>query len=568
MAVFWAARALASGEPTNQELFVDRAGSTGLDFVHFNGMTGEYYLVEVNGFGGALLDYDNDGDLDVFLLQGQLLGPGKTLAEAVFPPPGPPPLSDRLFRNDLEVQADGTILPSFTDVTEKSGIHAIGYGMGVATGDYDNNGWTDLYVTNFGSNQMLRNNGDGTFSDVTEETGTDDIRWSVPAAFFDFDSDGWLDLFVGNYVDFSFSRRQRCPSPSGAPDYCAPLSYQAVSDRLFRNRGDGGFEDVTRRSGIHGEYGNALGVVTADFNGDGRIDLYVANDMSLNQMWINLGDGTFRNDALIAGSAVNEEGRPEASMGVVAGDVDADGDEDLFMTHIDGETNTLYINDGTGLFRDVTDRWELGVASRTSTAFGTAWLDFDQDGWLDLIIANGAVSVLESQLRQGDPYPLKQINQLFHNLGNGRFEEVTDRAGAAFELAEVSRGLAMGDIDNDGDPDVVITNNSGPARLLINQWGAGGNWVGLRLVEPSGQGDVLGTRVAIHRHGQPTLWRRVQVDGSYASASDPRIVAGLGSSTSIDKIEVFWPGGQVDTWSGVPVGGYITLLRRHGKEQH
>ena len=264
IAAFWAARALAaSGEPVSQELFVDRAGPTGLDFVHFNGMTGEYYLAEVNGFGAAVLDYDNDGDLDVYLPQGQLLGLGKTLADAIFPPTEPLPLTDRLFRNDLLVQADGTTSPSFTDVTARSGIQAIGYGHGVATGDYDNDGWPDMYVTNFGSNQMLHNNGDGTFADMTKETGTDDIRWSVPAVFFDFDHDGWLDLFVGNYVEFSFSRRQRCPSPSGAPDYCAPLAYEPSPDRLFRNRGDGSFEDVTRRSGIHGEFGSALGVVTA-----------------------------------------------------------------------------------------------------------------------------------------------------------------------------------------------------------------------------------------------------------------------------------------------------------------
>jgi hypothetical protein len=551
----------------------------GIDFVHFNGMSGELYFVEMTGQGAALFDYDNDGDLDVYMLQGHMLG-GKPIEEATFPPEHPRPLVDRLYRNDLEVKPDGSRVLKFTDVTEESGLSAAGYGMGVAAGDYDNDGWTDLYVTNFGPNRLYRNGGDGTFTDVTEASGTGDDRWSVPAAFLDYDADGFLDLYEGNYVDYRIATDKTCTMAVGVPDYCGPRSYDPASDKLFHNRGAASqgqklprFEDVTTRVGIDREYGAALGATTADFDGDGRIDLYVANDGSPNQLWLNKvvdGEVRFENGALLGGCAVNEDGQPEASMGVVAGDFNGDGAEDLFMTHIDRETNTFYLNDGTGLFEDRSQESGLGMSSWQYTGFGTSLIDYDNDGWLDLYIANGAVLLIEEQMRAGEPYALRQKNLLFRNRGDARFEPVPEeRAGRVFELLEVSRGVAMGDVDNDGDSDLLVANNAGPARLLINQVGQDRPWLGLRLVgTPSGGDgpprDMLGAKVGLFREGERPLWRLVRTDGSYASSSDPRVLFGLGESPKVESVRVEWPGGRVEEWKDLPVGEYTTLREGSG----
>ena len=381
-------------------------------------MSGEHYFNEIMGGGAALFDFDNDGDLDLYLLQGRELGPDLTFA-----PPAGMPLTDRLYRNDLQPGGGATL--RFTDVTEASGIEAAGYGMGVATGDFDNDGWTDLYVTNFGSNQLLRNRGDGTFDDVTAASGADDPRWSVAATFFDFDRDGWLDLYVGNYVDYSLEGHTPCPLPSGVLTYCAPGAYPPATDSLFRNRGDGTFEDVSASSGIGAEAGSGLGAVAADFNGDRWIDLYVANDLMWNRLWINRGDGSFADNALLAGVAVNREGQPEAGMGVDAGDFDGDGDPDIVVSHLEQETNTLYVNGGAGLFRDQSASSQLGPPSLPFTAFGIGWIDYDNDSWLDVLVVNGAVIGMDALIRAGDPYPLRQTDQLFRNLGDGSFAEVT-----------------------------------------------------------------------------------------------------------------------------------------------
>ena len=540
--------------------FVEQARQIGLDFMHFNGMSGEYYFSETVGPGAALFDFDSDGDLDVYIVQGQMLGPGKQAGEATFPPNAPTPLSDRLFRNELS--ESGKL--RFTDVTEQARIDSTGYGMGVAAGDFDADGWIDLYVTNFGPNVLLRNNGDGTFSDITEISGTDDPRWSTSSAFVDYDGDARLDLFVANYVDFTFATHKPCFSENSARDYCDPRSYSPYPDRLFRNRGDGTFEDVTAVSQIARAYGAGLGVLATDLTGDGMVDIYVANDGHPNQFWVNQGNGTFRDEALFAGCAFNLDGRAEASMGIDSADFDHDGDEDIFLTHLTTETNTLYVNDGKGTFDDYTNQAALSVESRDYTGFGTAWVDYDNDGWKDLLIANGAVMTIQEQARRGDPFPLHQRNQLFRNLGDGRFEEVTSRAGAAFELSEVSRGAAFGDVDNDGDTDVLIVNNAGPARLLINQVGNRNEWIGLRMMDAEAQIDLLDTRVEIVRGDGKSLWDRVRVAASYCSSNDPRVLVGLGPDLGIQALRAHWPDGLVEQWNDVPTGRYTTLKRGSG----
>jgi hypothetical protein len=547
------------------EWFTEYAKNAGLDFVHVNGMSGKFYMSEILGPGVALFDYDNDGDLDVFVVQGRMLGSEKTAPDATFPPKDGLALKGRLFRNDLRVHPDGTRTLGFTDVTEQSRINANGYGMGVAAGDYNNDGWVDLYVTNFGRNQLWRNNGDGTFTDASKESGTDSAGWSVSAAFVDIDRDGWLDLYVGNYLRYSLEANTACVSPSGAKDYCTPRTYQPLPDRLFRNRGNGTFEDITTKARIGTEFGPALGIATADFNGDGWMDIYVANDSHENQLWLNQHNLTFVNTALLSGVALPVNGKAEASMGVDAGDFDNDGDEDLFMTELTGEGSNLYVNDGSGTFDDHSISSGLGPSTMSYTGFGTAWFDVDNDGWLDILSVNGTVQVIEALRQAHDPFPLHQRKLLFHNAGNGRFEDATGKGGGVLQLSEVSRGAAFGDVDNDGDTDVVIANNNGPMRLLVNNVGNRKHWIGLRLVGGGGPRDMLGARVEIVRKDGARLWRRARADGSYASANDPRVLIGMGDSNEAPRVRVWWPDGRGEEWTSVPVDRYTTLTEGSGK---
>ena len=527
-------------------IFDEVAADVGLNFRHHNGMTGKFYLPEIMGSGAALFDYDNDGDLDVFLVQGGALEPGSK----------PESHQGKLFRNDLEVGKNGKL--RFTDVTEKSRIRATGYGMGVAVGDINNDGWSDLYLTNLGSNQMYLNKGDGTFDDVTRSSATDDPRWSTAASFFDYDRDGWLDLLVVNYADFSTTNSPNCYAPTSARDYCTPRVFRAPGNRLFHNRRDGTFEDVTVSAGVDKEFGHGLGVVSADFNNDGWIDIYVANDGDPNQLWINQKNGTFKNEALLAGAAVNRDGKAEAGMGVDAGDFDGNGTDDIFVTHLMDETNTLFTNLGDAVFEDRTREAGLGMPGRRFTGFGTLFFDYDNDGFLDLLVVNGAVQLLPELIRKGDPFPLGQPNQLFRNTGQDRFVEIVEQAGSSFQLLEVSRGAAFGDIDNDGDTDVIVTNNNGPVRLLLNQLGNRNHWLGLRFVAKNGR-DLLGTQVDILVKKNQILRRRVRTDGSYLVANDPRVIVGLGSATNVESVRIRWPDGAVQELKALPVDRYTTI---------
>ncbi len=541
----------------SEGIFRDAAAETGLAFRHFIGATGELYLVEVMGSGVALLDYDGDGDLDVYFLQGTVLAPGKTVADSRFPAPSPHWPGNRLFRNDL---IPGGEL-RFTDVTEEAGVGGTGYGLGATAADYDNDGDVDLYVTAFGPNALYRNEGDGTFKNVAAEAGVRDEGFTTSAAFLDYDADGDLDLYVAYYNAFSIEGNKRCKAPSGERDYCGPTAYFPLPDRLYRNDGNGRFTDVSRAAGIAGESQAGLGVVAADLNLDGWIDLYVADDQTPNLLWMNGGDGTFEESGLISGSAYNENGEVEAGMGVSVADFDGDGDDDLFLTHLRDQTNTLYLNDGDAMFDDATSRYGLDSPSVAATGFGTRWFDYDNDGRLDLFAANG--SIMRNEKLRGDRFPYHEKNQLFHNEGE-RFRDVSGEAGAAMQLSEVSRGAAFGDIDNDGDIDIVVSNCNGPARLLLNEVGWRNPWLRVELEGVTVNRDALGARVALLRPGRAPVWRRVAVDGSYLSASEKRVHFGLGKAPAPEAVLVVWPDGSRERWPAGEIRRTLKLRQGEG----
>jgi hypothetical protein len=522
--------------------FREAAVETGLHFRHHPYPSGKFYMPEIMGAGVALLDYDNDGDLDAYLVQGMALAGGAAQDKS----------GNRLFRNELIESGKF----QFTDVTEGSGGGVVVYGMGVATGDFDGDGRVDLYVTAFGKNALLRNLGGGKFEDVTATAGVQDERWSTSAAFVDYDRDGDLDLFVLNYVDFTISGNKQCFAPSGEPDYCTPKAYRPVTAKLFRNEGSGKFKDVTAAAGVDRASGPGLGVTCADVNGDGWIDIYVANDTAANLLWVNRKDGTFEENGLISGAAYSEDGLAKAGMGVAAGDFDNDSDEDLFVVNLTREGATLFQNDGRGGFQDVSLRYQVRPLTFAYTGFGTDWFDFDNDGWLDLFISNGAVTLME-ELR-GSKWPFQQKNTLLGNEAGTKFVDVTERGGEALALKEVSRGAAFGDIDNDGDVDIVVSNNDGPARLLLNQAAGGRSWITVQLEGAGPNRMALGARVgAVLKNGR-TLWRRVHTDSSYLSASDPRVHFGLDRADGVEQISVEWPDGRRENFVG---GGARRLVR-------
>ncbi len=554
--VSWGARA-AVNSSAPAPIFRDIASEAGLHFSHFTGATGKFFMPEIMGAGAALVDYDNDGDLDVFLVQGTALEEGKA---PIFPPPSGWRPGNRLFRNLLA--ETGKV--RFVDVTEQAGVGHVGYGMGVAVGDYDNDGYQDLYVTNFGHNILYHNNGDGTFRDVTREANVDDAHWSTSAAWVDYDGDGWLDLYVDNYVDFSVNGNKLCYAPTGDLDYCTPIAYKAVPSRLFRNLGNGTFADVTESSGIASSYGPALGVLAADFNGDRRTDIYVTNDTAANQLWLNQGDGTFRDGALEAGLAYSMTGLPKAGMGVTAGDVENDGGMIVLVTNLSREGATLFRSAGNGFFDDVSAEYGLAESTFNFTGFGTQFFDYDNDGRLDLFVANGAVTLVESQ--RGSPYPYLQTKQLLHNEGKDRkFRDVTELAGPAFRALESSRGAAFGDVDNDGLIDVLVTNNNGPVRLLHNETASQGNWLEVQLDAGKKNHYGIGARVGVVLEGAGTIWRRVHTDGSYLSANDVRVHFGLGSAHNLRGVVVQWPDETGERWDNVRGNQILTLKKGSGR---
>lgn len=533
-------------------LFLESSGDARLAFEHFNGATGDYHLPEIMGPGIALLDYDLDGDLDVYALQG-----GPLTDTSRFSPSdaaGQGQFGNRLFEN--RIVPDGVL--RFLDSTEGSGLGIESYAMGVAVGDYDADGDPDMYLTSVGPNFLLRNNGDGTFQTVD---GPQDERWSTSATFTDYDSDGDLDLFFTNFVDYSLGNNKKCYAPTGERDYCLPTVYNPVPDRLFRND-EGRFVDVTESSGIGRAFGNGLGVLAADLNEDGLTDLYVANDTTENQLWVNDGQGEFVDVAMQSGAAVNADGRVEAGMGVAAADFDGDGDEDLLMTHNVQETNTLYLNGGRGLFRDATNTLGLGNSSLAYTGFGLAWADFDHDGLLDVFIANGAVAIMESQ--RGSPFPFAQDNTYYRGDG-GRFDVVSGLAVWGSVEPKVSRGLAAGDLDLDGDTDIVVANCNGPVRLYINQTSSE-DWVRIGLEGSVGNPAGLGARVGLCWPDGTCQWRRVHRDGSYLSSSEPIAHFVLSGLPPPAYAEVRWPAGRAERYPSPAPGRALTLRRGAGAE--
>jgi enediyne biosynthesis protein E4 len=502
--------------------FEDVAETAGVRFVQNPHASGQFYMPEIMGSGCALLDYDGDGDLDVLLLNA---GPGS-----------------RLYRNEL--------IPSgklrFTDVTQEAGFDYAGYGMGVATGDFDSDGRMDMLITGYGGNTLYRNLGNGTFKNVTADNP--DIvltgRWNSGATFFDYDRDGRQDLIILNYLDYSTENNKRCFAPTGEVTYCAPKAYPPTSAHLFHNEG-GRFVDVTRRSGIDRAMGRGLGVAAFDADGDGWPDILVANDASANHLWMNQRNGTFVERALELGVAYGEDGVAKAGMGVAIGDYNNDGADDIVVLNLMREGASLFQNGGHGSFTDVSLKTGIHALTFPYTGFGAGWLDFDNDGWLDLFLANGAVTLREEQ--RGQPYPFLERNLLLRNAGDqGRFTDATEKAGAAFAQLGVSRGAAFGDIDNDGAVDILVAVNNGPARILHNKLPSG-SWLTLQI---DGPGLGIGARVAVKPQGFSELWRRVHTDSSYLSASDARVHFGLRGAAQIERVTVYWPDGSQSHYSG------------------
>ena len=516
--------------------FVDVTEKAGINFRHVNGAEGDYRLPETLGAGGAFFDADNDGFLDIYLVNSGYWDKSPSAKQT----------TSALYRNNR----DGT----FTDITTPARVENLGnYGQGAACADYDNDGNVDLYVTNFGANVLYRNNGNGTFTDVTVSAGVGDPGWSSSACFLDYNSDGHLDLFVVNYLVYSLDVPYLPCGEDGIHTYCHPSLFEGAPDTLYRNNGDGTFTDVSQASGVGGIggmfHGKGLGGVSADFNNDGAPDLYVANDDTRNDFFYNNGDGTFSEISLLAGCAYSFNGVAQAGMGVTVGDYNNDSWIDIFVTNLSYETNALYRNNGDGTFTDVVYEAHLGKESYLYVGFGTGFFDVDNDGWLDLFIANG--HIIDNIEDTHDILTYRQPDQLFRNNGDGTFQEVSERAGDYFQRVAVSRGTLFGDYDNDGDVDILITQNSGPVTLLRNETTMQNNWITIKTVGVISNRDGIGTRLTMTAGGH-TQTQEVNPGASYMSSHDARCYFGVGTNTTVDRLELRWQSGVVQVFENLP----------------
>jgi hypothetical protein len=519
--------------PRRSIQFTDVSKQAGINFRHNNAASDEKYLIETMGAGCGWIDFDQNGLLDFYLVNGT--------ATRLYKPDHP--LRSSLYRNN----GDGT----FTDVTEKAGVSAENlFGMGVAVGDYDNDGFPDLLVLGYGRCILYHNNGDGTFRDVTANAGVANTeRWASSAAWFDYDNDGLLDLVIANYVDWSPDRNFYCGSQGrGLRSYCHPADYHGQAPTLFHNNGDGTFTDVSTSSGLFQKPANGLGIVTFDYDNDGWQDIFIANDSMPNSLFRNNRDGTFREVAYEAGVAVSSDGATEAGMGVDAGDATGNAQLDILVTHLDLQLARLYQNLGDGTFDDATFRSKIGYNTFRSSGFGTRFMDYDNDGRTDVFMANGHVLDNIDRYHPGSRYAEPKL--MFRNLGKGVFENVSSELGPDFALPCVSRGAAVGDFDNDGDLDILVNNNGGPAQLLRNDGGNANHWLKILLIGTRSNRDGVGARVSLSA-GNLLLHEQRKGGMSYQSAQDPRLHFGLGAESKVDLIEIVWPSGLVTKLTGI-----------------
>jgi hypothetical protein len=518
------------------------AAKSGISWVHTNGQSAKMYLPETVGAGCAFLDYDNDGWMDVYLVNS---GPCDFYTPTT-------PLRNALYRNNR----DGT----FSDVTLKAGVAGNAYGMGAAVGDYDRDGFPDLYVTQYPRSILYRNNGDGTFRDVTAQAGVAAPGWATSAVWFDYDNDGRLDLFVCRFADFDESKNIFCGyGPTNKRWYCKPTPYKPMPCWLFHNNGDGTFTDVSKESGIANSLAKAWGVVAADLNNDGRMDLFVGNDTVPNFLFQNLGRGRFEETGVLAGVGYNPFGLARSGMGVDAADYDQDGRLDLFVSNVDHESFALYRNAGKNFFADAT--MPSGIATQTNllSGWGLRFFDYDNDGNLDLILCNGHPDLMVEDRVQDITY--REPMLLFHNDGSGHFSNASAQGGAIFSKNLAGRGLALGDFDNDGSVDVLVSVNNGAPVLLRNLAGKRNHWLGLKLVGRTANIDAIGAKIS-YKAGSLTRSVYKAGGGSYLSSHDPRVVLGLAQNAKVDWVDITWPNpsGKTERFVNLPIDQYVAIV--------